>query len=354
MLKSVLSILLISFSFLKSCDAPAKIDMPSVDAPPKSDMMCGLNFVAPPRAFTNNPMDAVNAVNADWIAVIPYAFTRVGEPKVYFNTERQWWGERDIGVRETIELAQASNINVLLKPQVYIPRSWVGELDFDTDADWAKWETDYRSYIMTFVQIAKEYDVPAFCIGTEFKIGVVKREAFWRKLIKDIRTVYDGKLVYASNWDEFKLVPFWDALDIVGINSYFPLTDDKTPDVEKLKKAWLPHKKAIRNFYNKTKKPIVFTEYGYLSVDGCASKTWELEAKVNQLPINAQAQANAIQALLETFWDEPYWHGGFLWKWFPNMAGGEGYNERDYTPQGKIGHDVLKRCYGKAMTSKQE
>lgn len=346
MFKTLLSTLFL-LAFFKSCDQAAQINMPEVDAPPKTQMLRGLSFVAPPNPFPTNPMEAVKEVNADWITVIPYGFVK--ESKVYFNTNRQWWGERDEGVKETIRLAKLAGINIVLKPQIYIPGSWTGDLDYRTNEEWEEWEAGYTDYIMTFLKIAAEYDVPVFCIGTEFKIGVKKREQYWRGLIKKARAIYKGQLIYASNWDEYMDVPFWDALDYVGINAYFPLISEKTPSIEALKKAWAPHQKAIRNFYNKVKKPIVFTEYGYLSVDGCAYNTWELESKVEQLSINEVAQANAIQAILETFWDEPYWYGGFIWKWFPNMRGGEGYNNRDYTPQGKKGHEILKNIYARKL-----
>ncbi len=348
MIKTIFSALLFLI-FFKSCDQAARISMPEVDAPKKTQMLKGLSFVAPPKAFSESPMKAVNAVNADWIAVIPYGFSVVGEPKVFFNTNRQWWGEREEGVRETIKLAQEANINILLKPQIYIPGSWTGDLDYKTDEEWQSWEEGYTKYIMTFAKVATEFEIPVFCIGTEFKIGARKREQYWRDLIKQVREIYQGKITYAANWDEYMDVPFWDDLDYAGINAYFPLNSDKTPSVDALKNSWQPHKKAIRKFYNKIKKPIVFTEYGYLSVDGCAYNTWELESKVKSLDINEKAQANAINALLETFWDEPYWYGGFIWKWFPNMRGGEGYNNRDYTPQGKEGQTVLKEWYGKKI-----
>lgn len=337
----------------KTCQVSPSRVMPKVDAPPKEQMLRGLNFVAPPDAFNTNPMTDVKAVNADWIAVIPYGFTRVGEPKVYFDTNRQWWGERSDGAKETIRLAKEAGVNVVLKPQVYVPGSWTGDLEFNSEKEWISWESDYTDYILTFVKIAAEMEVPVFCIGTEFKIGARKRETYWRGLIQQVRSIYQGKLIYAANWDEYPDVPFWDALDYAGINAYFPLDNSKTPSIENLKEAWIPYKKNIRNFYNKHKKPVVFTEYGYLSVDGTAYNTWELEGKVKSLPINEQAQANAIQALLETFWEEPYWYGGFIWKWFPHMQGGEGYNSRDYTPQGKMAQEVLKRLYAQPISNPQ-
>ena len=44
----------------------------------------GLSFVAPREPFKNAPMMEVKAVNAEWIAVIPYGFTKQGEPSVRY------------------------------------------------------------------------------------------------------------------------------------------------------------------------------------------------------------------------------------------------------------------------------
>ncbi|MFK8104156.1 MAG: hypothetical protein AB8G15_16635 [Saprospiraceae bacterium] len=310
--------------------------------------MKGVNFVAPPQPFAKNPMPAVKQVNANWIAVVPLAYTRVGKPTVRYNiADYQWWGEKPEGVKKTIALAKAEQLKIMLKPQVYIPGSWPGGLDFEHEADWEKWEADYTKYIMEMLDIAIAYKVEVFCVGTEFKIGVRKREAYWRALISEIRGKYQGKLTYAANWDSYETLPIWDALDIAGIDAYFPLTESKTPTVKELKKAWKPTLQKIRHFHKKQQIPILFTEYGYLSVDGCAGKNWELEGKINRLPINEQAQANALDALFTVFWEEPYWQGGFIWKWFPNLEGGEGYNHKDYTPQGKLGARVMSWWYAR-------
>ncbi len=307
---------------------------------------CGLSFVAPPAPFPKNPMPAVKKTGANWIAVIPYAYTRAGEPRVNYNeSEWQWWGEKPEGCRKTVELAKAAGLNVMLKPQVYVPRSWTGHLDFPSAADWEKWEAEYQAYILPMAELAQQHDVELFCIGTEFKIGSRKRPAFWRALIRKIRTRYDGKLVYAANWDEYQQVPFWDELDYIGINAYFPLVDAPTPAVAALKKAWTPHLEKLKAFSEQIGRPVLFTEYGYLSVDGCAYNTWELEGRIRSLDINEQAQANALQACFETFFVQPFWAGGFLWKWFPNMQGHEGYPAKDYTPQGKKAAEVLSRFY---------
>ncbi len=305
----------------------------------------GLTLVAPPRPFGDDPMAPIRKINASWIAVIPYGFTPPSQPLVHYNSSRQWWGEKPEGIEVTIELAKAAGLKVMLKPQVWSHGWWTGDYYFDTEEDWRKWEQGYSRYIRQFAQMAQDLKVDLFCVGTEFKWSVVNRPKYWKKLIAEIRDLYDGPLTYAANWDNYQMVPFWDDLDYIGINAYFPLIEDHTPSIEALGHAWQRHVREMRSFYNKLNLPIIFTEYGYLSVDGCAHNTWELEEKINQLSINQKAQANAIDALYRNFVDEPYWVGGFLWKWFPNMEGHEGYPQKDYTPQGKLAEEVLQRWF---------
>jgi hypothetical protein len=287
-------------------------------------------------------------VNTTWVALVPYGFSQKGSPEVQFGSSRQWWGERIEGIKNSIELAHASGLKVMLKPQVWIRGGWVGDVDFETEADWIIWQDTYRAYIMSFVKVAIEHNVDMICIGTEYRISAKKREPFWRSLISEIRKDYKGKLVYSSNWDSYDEVPFWDALDFVGISAYFPLTDMDTPIQMYLSFKWKSIVSKLKKFSLKFNKKILFTEYGYLSVDGAAGRTWELEKQVKQLNINEKAQANSLEALYEAFWKEDFWAGGFLWKWFPNGHGHEGYPERDYTPQGKMAESVVKKWYSKA------
>ncbi len=306
----------------------------------------GITMVAPPKPFSDKALEDFKASEADWVAFVPYGFTQVGSSDVVFDLEWQWWGERSEGIEESIKRAHNAELKVMLKPQVYMHGSWVGNMDFEDESDWLNWEKGYRQYIMNFAQIAAHQDVEMFCIGTEYVKAVKKREKFWRDLIKEVRSIYSGQLVYSSNWDAYQYVPFWDALDYIGISSYFPLTDQVTPTVAELKKVWKPVEKKIRKFSRRQGKPVLFTEYGYLTVDGCAYQSWELEKKINDLNTNQTAQANAIDALLSTFYEADYWAGGFLWKWFPDGMGHEGYVDKDYTPQGKKSLDVLRKWYG--------
>lgn len=306
----------------------------------------GMTLVAPRDSFASDPMPDLVEINCKWVAVVPYAFTPQNEAKVYFGNNHQWWGETPRGAESTIQIAHQNGLNVMLKPQLWMHNSWVGALDFETDEEWRSWEQGYRDYILTFAEIAQRNNVAIFCVGTEFKIAAVKREKFWRELIEDIRKVYSGYLTYCANWDEYPKMPFWDALDIIGVSAYFPLSENETPSVDHLRSKWKPIKSDLKKFSARYKKQILFTEYGYLSVDGCAGKTWELEKRRRQIPQNEMAQSNSFEALYATFCDESFWAGGFMWKWYPNGRVRPGFREHDYTPQGKVAEKTISKWYG--------
>jgi hypothetical protein len=310
----------------KSASTEGPLPMP----PRNGEKMDGLTMVAPPQPFSSNPMLPVQDVNASWIAVIPYAFTRPDQPAVRYAESGgwQWWGESPIGAAETIRLAHKAGIKVMLKPQVYVPRGWTGSLDFKNDEEWEQWESGYTRYILHFAQIADTTKADLFCVGTEFNNAIQKRPGYWNGLIKKIKEVYKGKLTYSSNWDDWERVPFWSQLDYIGLGGYFPLVEADTPKVADLCRAWQPIKDRMAQFSQAQNKPILFTEFGYLSVDNCGWRNWELEQGIKTRPINQLAQANCVEAL------------------FPNGQGHEGYPERDYTPQGKLAEQVLKQFYG--------
>ncbi len=307
----------------------------------------GITLVAPPDPIEITEMEALADANAEWVALIPFGFSRMGDPTIRYEQGNQWWGEKADGLITCIQLAHKKGLKVMLKPQIYIHQNWIGDVDFDTEEEWLTWEKNYKKFISFFMQIAIDQGADLFCVGTECKIAAQKRPDFWIGMIREFKEKYKGTIIYSSNWDGFELVSFWDELDFIGISSYFPLSELTTPSVNQLNVAWRPIKKQLKAVSKKYDKKIIFTEYGYLSVDGCAGRAWLIEKDIPNRAINEKAQANAYHALLAAHWNEDYWGGGFLWKWFPADLGHEGYIEKDYTPQRKLSLDVIKYWYGK-------
>lgn len=309
----------------------------------------GISFVAPPKPFESGVFEDVIEINANWVAIMPYAFANGNVPEIQFDQERQWWGERTEGVIETIMLAKEKKLKILLKPHVWVRgQGWTGDFTLQNESDWKAWEHNYEEYILHFARLADSLDVEAFCIGLEYKNAVKARPGFWYKLIANTRKQYQGKITYAANWDNYQNIPFWDQLDFIGVNAYFPLSQESTPDVSILKVAWTEKKKLLSGFSKKYKKQIVFTEYGYRSIDNGAGNQWELEHHRHfQGESNPEIQSRAYTALFESVWNEPWFGGGFLWKWYFQMPYKINFSDTDYTPQNKPAEHVIRNWYKK-------
>jgi len=115
--------------------------------------------------------------------------------------------------------------------------------------------------------------------------------------------------------------------------------------VATLLKNWKPVKETLKAFSDKQQKPIVFTEYGYMSCDFTAWRNWENEADRSAVGLNLEAQSIAFDALYQTLWNEPWFGGGFIWKWYHDYEQSGGENSKDYTPQRKPAEMVIKKWY---------
>jgi len=190
----------------------------------------GITIVAPPKPIDQNAFSRVKETENNWVAFVPYGFGKKDDTSIRYNLDKQWWGEKSIGIESCILNAHKVGFKVMLKPQIFIWNGWVGDINFDTPLQWENWEKEYRNFIMTFVHLASKNQVEMFCIGTELNISIVNREKFWRQLIIDIRKVYKGKLVYSANWDHYDEVKIWNDLDYIGLSSYFPLSESINPN----------------------------------------------------------------------------------------------------------------------------
>ncbi|WP_299553940.1 glycoside hydrolase TIM-barrel-like domain-containing protein [Seonamhaeicola sp.] len=305
----------------------------------------GVSFVASKEAIDQNHVTPVVRVNANYASVMPFGFVRdLNSPNVIYDTDRQWFGETKAGAKQYVRELRKQHIKIMLKPQIWVWRGeFTGYIKMTNKNDWNAFETSYSKFILDYAQLAQELRVELFCIGTELEAFIDNRPEYWQELIKSIRAVYKGKLTYAANWDEFKRTPFWGDLDFIGIDAYFPVSDSQTPEVEACLKGWQTHLPDIKSKQKAFGKPVLFTEFGYRSVDYTGKAPWKSDRSMNQ--VNLEAQTNATKALFETFWAEDWFAGGFIWKWFHNheRAGGTG-NSR-FTPQNKQAEQIIKQYY---------
>ena len=311
----------------------------------KAAKINGVSLVASRNQVAQKHVDEVLKVHANHVAVMPFGFIRdVNSPEIIFDTDRQWFGETMAGAKQYIQLLKENKIKVMVKPQIWISNGvFTGTLNMNSEKEWKALEASYETFLMANAKLAQEAGAELLCIGTELEKFVENRPEFWSRLINRVREIYDGKLTYAANWDEYKRTPFWGEMDYIGVDAYFPLSDEKTPTVTQLKDGWQPWKEKIMAISAKFNRPVLFTEFGYRSMDYTAKKPWLVDR--SEQDVNLDAQVNAKKAIFEEFWAEDWFAGGYVWKWFINHEKAGGGNNNRFTPQNKPAQEVIEYFY---------
>lgn len=303
----------------------------------------GVNFVSPKLRSKLNGIDSINSINANWIAICPFAFLSENSSEIQYNTSRNWWGDTRLGLIDQIKKAKQNKLKVLVKPHFWVMnKGWAGDFDLSGKAK-LEWENNFKTYLIYLAKLSDSLKVEMLSIGTELKTYTIRHPEFFKNLIFEVRKVYKGKLTYAANWDEYENIKFWDQLDYIGIDAYFPLCESKTPGIFEMEKRWKEIGVKMKSVSLKFDKKIVFTEYGYKSIDYSANKQWEFENTPKNENINFISQINAYTALYNSIWKESFIVGGFIWKWYNDYEMGK--DNSDYTPQKKPVIKIIKNQY---------
>ncbi len=279
-------------------------------------------------------LERIRALGANAVAVVPYAFTRApNELQLYTETD-----ESDDRVLRTLQAARHLGLRTMLKPQVWA-RQFTGDITFESPADFERWFTQYHSWMLHYARLAELEQVDVLAVGTELG-GMSHYQHAWRNLIRDVRRVYAGRVTYAAHWGpEFEQLPFWDALDYLGLNMYYPLAEPgEVPRADSPRVKSLVDKLAA--FSRRYGKPILFTEVGYPSVATAAVEPW----KETRAALDLELQARCYAVVFDAFAGQPWLAGLYWWKW-PSHGRGSAYDE-SFSPLGKPAVEEVARRYG--------
>lgn len=306
----------------------------------------GISLTAPKNEFPASQLHPLVKTNSNWVSLMPFGFLKDKDPNLQFNHPMQWWGEKEEGIVKMSEYVKNQQIKVMLKPQIWIydNHTYTGHLKMQNEADWIKLEEKYTDFILFYARIAQKINAELLCIGTELDGFVTSRPDFWRSLIPKIKETYKGKLTYAANWDDFKRVPFWELIDYIGVDAYFPISDIQVPSVLDIQNGWWPHIQVLDSFSKQYQKKIIFTEIGYRSMDYCAKEPWN---SGTGFTTNMIAQSNALEGFFKAMENQEWYVGGFLWKWYTDHETSGGKNNNRFTPQNKPASQIITNWFSK-------
>ena len=253
---------------------------------------------------------------------------------------------------DLIQHAKSKKLRVILMPIVLLDKpegnEWRGTIK---PPDWEEWFNSYREMLLHFAWIAEQNKVDVLSVGSEL-VSAEKERGEWKKTINAVREVFNGQLTYSANWDHYKSIPFWNDLDLIGMNSYWALDEDppgsrnhmkEKVTVEKVVENWQYIQEDLLAFQKQMNKPILFLEVGWCSMSNAAHEPWDY-TRTDDFDQNKELQRKLYEGFFKAWYNKPGLGGFMCWEWTPGDVADD---DKGYTPEDKPAQDVLKEWLAK-------
>ena len=259
-------------------------------------------------------------LGAGWVAFHPYAQIRRDGSVTWRSIDAD---DPPTWLRRPIDEAHRLGLKVMVKPHLAYwgsPWAWRGEIELKRGEELDRFFQSYGAWIEQVALATSDADL--FVVATELD-RLAHHEQRWREVIARVRAVHDAPLTWAANHDRYAALPFWDALDHIGVQAYFPLLDEgRTGDLDErgvptraaLDAGWTRVAAELRTFSERTGRPVLLTELGYNRSSRAPYEPWAYEQGGDHAE---EVQVRCLEAGLAAVEAEPAIVGAFLWKWFP-------------------------------------
>ena len=139
--------------------------------------------------------------------------------------------ESDAEIELVVRRAHLLGMKVMLKPH-HRPR----EPDLASEASRQACFRKHGDGIERLGRLAARIHVDLFCVGYEMGKAFAY-DAECREVIRRARRVYAGPMTACpSQGEQFEGITFWDALDYIGVDNYYPLPDSN--DYSEIARKW--------------------------------------------------------------------------------------------------------------------
>ena len=172
--------------------------------------------------------EMAHKTHANWVILTPSGIQETPySEEICFDGEKSCTDEE---LCDMIRFAQSLGLKVALKPTVNcdngVWRARISFFDHDVPCEpkWGNWFESHIAFQKHYAQIAQRTGCELFLTGCEMTM-TEHRETEWRKLIAEVRTVYDGPVGY--NCDKYgeDHITWWEAVDVIASSGYYPIDD---------------------------------------------------------------------------------------------------------------------------------
>lgn len=284
----------------------------------------------------------LRSTHTDWLIVTPKWYqTNLSATGIASWNLRS---PTDASVRHVVRLAHHLGMKVMLMPLD-------GLMDGSSrtliqPSNWGAWFQSYTAFIDHYAELGAAERSEGFTVGSGYSKSDATHTGAWRKVIRSVRRRFKGLLTYAADWSQYQKIRFWDDLDAIGIDAYFPLAAAENPGLSTLERSWRPWMREVTTFLGRHPgKRVIFSEIGYMSRVGSAI---DPSQHLYSAPAAPELQARLYESVFKTVYREP-WLQGLCWYWWDNPSVPDypaGPTDTGYTPRRKPAEAVLRYYFG--------
>ncbi len=340
-----------------------------------SELHCGVTFGFYARCGwfeteeARAQVDAMADTGVRWVVLTPTVmqegFCAARQFRDFENTPG------DLELADIIDRIHKKGMRVQLRPMlechdgegrlsVYLPRS--RERMPGKKCDYAaRWFDSMERRSAYYARLAERTGCELYCLDSELD-RIVSFNEEWKRVIAAVRAVYSGPVtschtVHTGVIDFEKALQdrnhwFYD-LDILSLSDYIRAADAPGASVEEMTAFMRPERDRLRRIAALYGKPVLLGESGCTSSAGAAKNPsgWAPDGRYD-----GQEQARYLEAVLRTFWEEPWWYGLYWWKWDEQNYRPEMHNDpagdKGFTVLGKPAQKVMRRWYSRSDTGR--
>jgi len=312
--------------------------------PIESAVHPGKGYGSPASART---MDELSRIGATWVSLTPYGRVFDLAPSGIDWSFEARFDDNRAAVLSAMRQAHARGLRVLLVPHLWVESGkWRGHIDPGNDAAWLAWAAAYRAYLLAWAEVAREGGADMLSVGVELGSWLTgPRAPSFLPIIADVRRAYSGPLTYSANWDDVDHTSILGALDVVGINAFYPLAERSGATAVELMDGGRRVAERVRRLAATWQKPVLFTELGYTTRRDPALRPWEWPDGMKAVHVDERAQADAYLGLLAPLLDEPHFLGFFVWRVYADPDDVSQEAEWGFSPRGKLAELVLRDAF---------
>ncbi len=306
-------------------------------------------------------VDRMSTLNIQWVCLVATVMQET------FASGRQFRDFKmtpaDDELRDIIDYIHSKGMKVQLRPML---ECWDGtqrcHITFPGDAEiipgkpithCKRWFQSMTDRTLHYARLATRGGCEAYGLDSEID-HIVHFNAQWKEVVKVARGVFSGHLTSSHTGAANFLKQlerrdhWWFDLDSLGNSFYTPAAKKAGETMEQMMENLrepLEYHRRIAAAYG---KPYYFGECGCCASAGATTLPYYWNTPGGY---DGQEQAHYLEAVLRTFWNEPWWMGIYWWKWDEQndrpQFRDDPCGDKGFTLWGKPAAEVLKAWYGR-------